>query len=217
MFQAYYFAGSLERRLGELHEMFRRTEVRAILCARGGYGCNYLLPHLDLDLIRANPKVFAGCSDVTMLLTYLCDRTGLVTFHAPMVAGDFSRPGGIDVDAWSAAVSSGKAYPRVFIPDDVQPLLEGEAQGMLYGGCLSLLCTSPATAGQRWYPISCEPVRCRELRDLLPGESAFLQKPYRVAHLAVAVNRAPMTPTLVHAWVGRNGSRDAAPSAAASC
>ena len=140
-----YFAGSLERRLGELHEMFRRTEVRAILCARGGYGCNYLLPHLDLELIRANPKIFAGCSDVTMLLTYLCDRTGLVTFHAPMVAGDFSRPGGIDVDAWSAAVSSGKAYPRAFIRDDVQPLLEGDAEGTLYGGCLSLLCTSLGT------------------------------------------------------------------------
>ncbi len=47
--------------------------MKAILCARGGYGCNYLLPHLDLELIRANPKIFAGCSDVTTLLTYLCD------------------------------------------------------------------------------------------------------------------------------------------------
>ena len=54
--------------------------MRAILCARGGYGCNYLLPHLDLDLIRANPKIFAGCSDVTTLLTYLCDRTGWLPF-----------------------------------------------------------------------------------------------------------------------------------------
>jgi muramoyltetrapeptide carboxypeptidase len=140
-----YFAGSLERRIGELHEMFSRTEVRAILCARGGYGCNYLLPHLDLELIRANPKIFAGCSDVTTLLTYLCDRTGLVTFHAPMVAGDFSRPGGIDVDAWSAAVSSGKPYPRTFSRDEVQPLREGDAEGALYGGCLSLLCASLGT------------------------------------------------------------------------
>ena len=140
-----YFAGSLERRLGELHEMFSRPEVRAILCVRGGYGCNYLLPHLDLELIRANPKIFAGCSDVTTLLTYLCDRTGLVTFHAPMVAGDFSRPGGIDVDAWSAAVSSGKPYSRAFSRDEVQPLMEGDAEGALYGGCLSLLCASLGT------------------------------------------------------------------------
>ncbi len=139
-----YFAGSLERRISELHEMFSRSEVRAIVCARGGYGCNYLLPHLDLELIRANPKIFAGCSDVTTLLTYLCDRAGLVTFHAPMVAGDFSRPDGVDVDAWLAAVSSGKAYPRTFSQDEVQPLVEGNATGILYGGCLSLLCASLA-------------------------------------------------------------------------
>ena len=120
-------------------------EVRAILCARGGYGCNYLLPHLDLELIGANPKIFAGCSDVTTLLTYLCDHAGLVTFHAPMVAGDFSRPDGIDVDAWSAAVSSGKAYPRTFSQAEVQPLVEGSAEGVLYGGCLSLLCASLGT------------------------------------------------------------------------
>jgi muramoyltetrapeptide carboxypeptidase len=140
-----YFAGSQERRIGELHEMFGRTEVRAILCARGGYGCNYLLPHLDLELIRGNPKIFAGCSDVTTLLTYLYDRIGLVTFHAPMVAGDFSRPGGIDVDAWSAVVSSGEPYSRTFSHDEVQPLVEGSAAGTLYGGCLSLLCASLGT------------------------------------------------------------------------
>jgi muramoyltetrapeptide carboxypeptidase len=173
-----YFAGSLERRLGELHEMFKRTEVRAILCARGGYGCTYLLPHLDLELIRANPKIFAGCSDVTMLLTYLCDRTGLVTFHAPMVAGDFSRPGGIDLDAWSAAVSSGKAYPRAFIPDDVQPLLEGDAEGTLYGGCLSLLCTSLGTP----YEIHTE------------GKILFLEdrgeKPYKIDRMLMQLKLA---------------------------
>jgi muramoyltetrapeptide carboxypeptidase len=140
-----YFAGSLERRISELHEMFSRSDVRAIVCARGGYGCNYLLPHLDLELIRANPKVFAGCSDVTSMLTYLCDRAGVVTFHAPMVAGDFSRPDGVDMDAWSAAVSAGNAYPRTFSQDEVQPLVEGSATGILYGGCLSLLCASLGT------------------------------------------------------------------------
>src|ERR1039457_4407076 len=173
-----YFAGSLERRIGELHEMFSRTEVRAILCARGGYGCNYLLPHLDLELIRANPKIFAGCSDVTTLLTYLCDRTGLVTFHAPMVAGDFSRPGGIDVDAWSAAVSSGKPYPRAFSRDEVQPLMEGDAEGTLYGGCLSLLCTLLGTP----YEIHTE------------GKILFLEdrgeKPYQIDRMLMQLKLA---------------------------
>lgn len=141
-----YFGGSLERRTQELHQMFRRPEVKAILCARGGYGCNYLLPHLDLNLIRANPKIFAGCSDVTTLLTYLCDAAGLVTFHAPMVAGDFARDGAVDEASWLAAVSSPREYSRQFGSDEVQVLSPGSADGILYGGCLSLLCASLGTA-----------------------------------------------------------------------
>jgi muramoyltetrapeptide carboxypeptidase len=140
-----YFAGSAQRRLDELHEMFRRSEVKAILCARGGYGCNYLLPHLDLDLVRANPKIFAGCSDVTTLLTYLCDAAGLVTFHGPMVAGNLAHAGGIDEANWLAAVSSGESYRMSFDASDVHPLAVGTADGILYGGCLSLLCASLGT------------------------------------------------------------------------
>ncbi len=140
-----YFAGSAERRLNELHEMFRKSEVRAILCARGGYGCNYLLPHLDLALIRRNPKIFTGCSDVTTLLTYLCDAAELVTFHSPMAAGDFGRPDGVDEDAWFAAVACAKPYERAFDASEVEPLAKGTAEGILYGGCLSLLCASLGT------------------------------------------------------------------------
>jgi muramoyltetrapeptide carboxypeptidase len=140
-----YFAGPVERRVNELHEMFRRKEVRAILCARGGYGCNYLLPRLDLALIRRNGKIFAGCSDVTTLLTYLCDAAGMVTFHSPMAAGDFGRPDGVDEEAWVAAVSSDKEYRRAFDSEEVHSLVIGTAEGMLYGGCLSLLCATLGT------------------------------------------------------------------------
>ena len=140
-----YFAGSIQRRVRELHKMFEYPEVKAILCARGGYGCNYLLPHLNLDLIRAHPKIFAGCSDITTLLTYLCDAAGLVTFHAPMLAGDIARPGGFDEVSWLAAFSSGRACQREFPAEEVEPLAEGVAEGMLYGGCLSLLCASLGT------------------------------------------------------------------------
>jgi len=139
-----YFAGSVERRLHDLHEMFARPEIKAVLCARGGYGCNYLLPHLDLELIRANPKIIAGCSDVTTLLTYLCDAVGLVTFHAPMVAGDFARPEGVDEGSWLAAVSQGECDME-FGAAKVKPLSVGRAEGVLYGGCLSLLCASLGT------------------------------------------------------------------------
>jgi len=139
-----YFAGPLDRRLQEFHEMFARPEVKAVLCARGGYGCNYLLPHLDLDLIRAKPKIFAGCSDVTTLLTYLCDAAQMVTFHAPMVAGDWARPGGLDKKSWLAAVAAGENGLE-FGAEEVTPLVGGTAVGVLYGGCLSLLCASLGT------------------------------------------------------------------------
>jgi muramoyltetrapeptide carboxypeptidase len=140
-----YFGGSVQRRVDEFHAMFARPEVKAILCARGGYGCNYLLPHLDLDIVRANPKIFVGCSDVTTLLTYLSDAAGLVTFHGPMVAGDFARPNGVDEPSWQAAVSSDQTVAREFGEGELKVLRPGTAEGLLYGGCLSLLCASLGT------------------------------------------------------------------------
>ncbi len=80
-----------QRRARELEEMFVRDEVRAIVCARGGYGSNYLLERLDLEKIKAHPKIFVGYSDLTTLLTYFTDSAGLVTFHGPMVAKDFGQ------------------------------------------------------------------------------------------------------------------------------
>lgn len=142
-----YFAGSAQRRLDEFHEMFARRDIKAVFCARGGYGCNYLLPNIDLELVRANPKIFCGCSDVTTLLTYLCDAAGLVTFHGPMLNVDV-RPDGVDEAAWSAALMSGDPYQRDFTADEVQTLVPGAAQGTLYGGCLSLLCASLGTPYQ---------------------------------------------------------------------
>ncbi len=139
-----YFAGSATRRLDEFHEMFARPELKAIFCARGGYGCNYLLPHIDLALVRSNPKIFCGCSDVTTLLTFLCDAAGIVTFHAPMLNIDV-RPDGVDEASWAAALMSGQPYKREFTPDEVHTLAPGAAEGTLYGGCLSLLCASLGT------------------------------------------------------------------------
>ena len=108
----WYFAGSVRRRVDELHRMFADPEVKGIVCFRGGYGCNYLLPHLDLELIRRHPKFFCGCSDVTTLLTYLCDTAGMVVFHGPMLQRD-AQPDGVDEDSWYAA-TSGEPYAHEF-------------------------------------------------------------------------------------------------------
>ena len=141
-----YFAGSVERRARELQEMFARDDVKAILCARGGYGANYLLPRLDLRAIAAKPKIFVGYSDLTSLLTYICDSARVVTFHGPMVAKDFARPDGIDLPSWQAAVEGRANWALDFGADSgVKSLAQGSAQGLLYGGCLSMMAESLGT------------------------------------------------------------------------
>src|SRR5271154_2392556 len=95
-----YFAGSVGRRARELEEMFVRDDIRAIVCARGGYGANYLLQALDLKKIAAHPKIFVGYSDLTSLLTTFTDTNNLVTFHGPMVAKDFAIAGSVDRASW---------------------------------------------------------------------------------------------------------------------
>jgi muramoyltetrapeptide carboxypeptidase len=139
-----YFAGSVERRARELEEMFVRDDVRAIVCARGGYGANYLLKELDLEKIRAHPKIFAGYSDITTLLTYFHDAAGIVTFHGPMAAKDWAHADGVDLASWHAALSSSTGW-NVELNEGVSGLVEGDAEGILYGGCLSILVASLGT------------------------------------------------------------------------
>jgi muramoyltetrapeptide carboxypeptidase len=142
--QDLYFAGSAGRRVHELEEMFIRDDVRAIVCARGGYGANYLLRKLDLAKIQAHPKIFVGYSDITALLTYLADAAGFATFHGPMVAKDWAHDDGVDLASWRAALS-GTAPWDVALGAEVSGLADGEAQAVLYGGCLSLLVASLGT------------------------------------------------------------------------
>src|SRR5437667_3547352 len=75
-----YFAGPVERRARELEQMFLRKDVTAILCARGGYGSNYLLQDLDFQKIAANPKIVVGYSDSTTLLRYVFYPAGVGPF-----------------------------------------------------------------------------------------------------------------------------------------
>jgi muramoyltetrapeptide carboxypeptidase len=144
--QDLYFAGSVQRRVDELEEMFARDEVKAILCARGGYGANYLLEALDLEKIKAHPKIFVGYSDLTALLTYFADAAGLVTFHGPMVAKDWAHEDGVDLASWQAALTGTAAWElNLGASSRVTGLVEGAGEGILYGGCLSILVASLGT------------------------------------------------------------------------
>ena len=139
-----YFAGSVGRRARELEEMFAREDVRAIVCARGGYGSNYLLNALDLKKIAAHPKVFVGYSDLTSLLTCFTDAADFVTFHGPMITKDFAGDDGVDVASWTAALSGATEW-EIGVESGARALVRGEAQGILYGGCLSILVASLGT------------------------------------------------------------------------
>ena len=144
--QDLYFAGSVQRRAHELEEMFAREHVRAIVCARGGYGANYLLEVLDLEKIKSHPKIFVGYSDLTTLLTYLFDVAGLVTFHGPMAAKDWAHEDGVDLASWQAALAGTAAWElNLSAGSGARGLVDGTAEGVLYGGCLSILVASLGT------------------------------------------------------------------------
>lgn len=137
-----YFAGTAERRTQELHEYWRRDDVAAMICVRGGYGSNYLLEKLDYSLIAARPKILLGCSDTTSLLTAISDRTGLVGFHGPMVAKDIAD-GTFDLSSWKSALQGADQWT---VPTTgIEVLRSGRASGRLYGGCLSMLVASLGT------------------------------------------------------------------------
>jgi muramoyltetrapeptide carboxypeptidase len=144
--QDWYFAGSADRRAHELEEMFARDDIRAILCARGGYGANYLLGKLDPSKIVVHPKIFVGYSDITTLLTCFADSAGFVTFHGPMVTKDFASDDGVDLASWQAAMRGLAGWEANPGSDSgAAGLVDGSAEGILYGGCLSLLVASLGT------------------------------------------------------------------------
>lgn len=144
LFQTWpYFAATPEQRLADLHGAFADPDVDAVICIRGGYGSNYLLEGLDLELLRRNPKPFIGYSDHTTIATWMLDQAGVPVLHGPMVAADFSRGDGVDLISFGSALG-GQAY-RLGDESGLRALRPGRARGVLYGGCLSLLAASLGT------------------------------------------------------------------------
>jgi muramoyltetrapeptide carboxypeptidase len=102
---------------------------------------------LNLQKIARHPKIFVGYSDNTTLLTHFVDSTGLLTFHGPMITKDFAHADGVDLISWEAALTGRSEWA---VPSDsgMKPLVEGSAEGVLYGGCLSMLVASLGTPYQ---------------------------------------------------------------------
>ena len=139
-----YFSGTDERRAGELLDMIRDPEVKAIFCARGGYGSGRLISYLEPELLLAHPKIFMGSSDITMLLAFL-NRIGIVGFHGPMVATSI-RMGEEGYDR-SILFRMMKGDSNIQFPTQHTAVLRpGEAEGRLAGGCLSLIVATLGTS-----------------------------------------------------------------------
>jgi muramoyltetrapeptide carboxypeptidase len=136
-----YFAGTTTQRLDDLHAAFIDPQTSMIACLRGGYGSNYLLNKIDLDLIREHPKPFFAYSDFTGIQLHLLDQLGLPAFHGPMVAADFYLDDGVHLLSLQSALA-GKPY-ALGSDEGLRILKHGKAQskiaGVLYGGCLSIL------------------------------------------------------------------------------
>ena len=137
-----YLAGAAESRANDLWQFFRRGDIAAIFCARGGFGSVQVLPHLRSEL-KNYPKIFVGYSDITILLNWLCQSCGMVTFHAPMVAEDIARGLSEAGRAHLWPVLTGMRCDwSVNLEETISP---GQAEGEMIGGCLSLLVTTLGT------------------------------------------------------------------------
>jgi muramoyltetrapeptide carboxypeptidase len=141
-----YLAGSDEERLEDLHAMFLDSEVKAIFCACGGYGTARLAANIDYEIIKANPKILWGYSDITFLHTAIRQETGLITFHGPMLGSDIGKE--------DTHILSKQGFQQLFEPTEVsyterfsplETLVEGVASGELVGGNLSLIVSTLGT------------------------------------------------------------------------
>lgn len=131
-----YLAGADELRLRDLHDLFQDREVKAIICARGGYGSLRLLDRIDFDLIRRHPKILVGYSDMTALLLAVYRRARLVTVHGPMLR-DMTKNQSLNLDFLSNLITSRETATIRF--GGAKVLRKGRAAGTLLGGNLSLI------------------------------------------------------------------------------
>ena len=170
-----YLAGDASARARELLDFFRRRDIAAIFCARGGFGSVRLLQHLSEEL-RKYPKIFVGYSDITVLLNWLRHAGRMVTFHGPMVAMDLARGlnGKSNNHLWG--VLSGEIRDwKIELGEVVRP---GNISAEMMGGCLSMLVTTLGTA----YEIDTD------------GKLLFLEdvgeRPYRIERMLTQLKMA---------------------------
>ena len=136
---------STRRKVAQIHAAFLNKKVNIILAQRGGYSCMKLPPYLDFNLIRSHPKILAGFSDLSALLNVICERSGLITLHSPMVI-NFFPPSRFTIRSFLNAVN-GFPNRNLFEGVPVKVYRSGTVRGRLKGGNLITL---TALIGTEW-------------------------------------------------------------------
>lgn len=180
-------AGTDQQRLDDLHQFFADPNINGIWCARGGYGTPRLLPKIDYKLIRRNPKIFIGYSDITALLNAFWPKSGLVGFHGPVGAStftDYTREqlqrtlfepaASLVIEAPAKQLEKAKANDA-YLPRTIR---RGRAIGQLVGGNLSLLA---AVAGTPYAP---------SIKSKLLFIEDIGEKPYRIDRMLTTLRQA---------------------------
>lgn len=140
-----YLAGSDEARAQDLMDMFLDKEVDMILCIRGGYGCMRILPLLDYNIIKNNPKIFMGFSDITAILNTFSSQCNLITFHGPMTTSNLNDKE--TLKSFLDTISKGYEPYKIYNPGNmpIQCINDGITKGKIVGGNLCLISSTLGT------------------------------------------------------------------------
>ena len=178
-----YFSATDEERAADLNEMFKRDDVQGIMCARGGYGCARILPYLDYDLIRDNPKPFIGFSDVTALHYAIYKNSRLITFHGPVGVSTFSQFSvknfqDVLMNPTFELTLQNSVSDNNYNPYRITIISEGKAEGELIGGNLSIVTSLIGTE----YDI--------DFDGKIIFLEEFLEEPYRIDRMLTQMLQA---------------------------
>lgn len=136
---------TIKQKVDQIHQAFLNKNVDIVLSQRGGYGCIKLLPYINFELIKDNPKIFAGFSDLSVLLNLIYERTKIVTLHSPMLI-NFSTATKFTIKSFLNAIDGFK-NKELFSGVKIKILKHGKTEGVLKGGNLVTL---TSTFGTPW-------------------------------------------------------------------
>ena len=178
-----YFSAADEDRAADLNEMFKRKDIQGIMCARGGYGCARILPHLDYDLIEDNPKALIGFSDVTALQYAIFKNTGLITFHGPVSISTFSSFSNknfrnVLLNPSDELELENSKTGNNYNPYGITVIADGKAEGDLVGGNLSIVVSLIGTE----YDL--------DFSNKIVFLEEFIEEPYRIDRMLTQMIQA---------------------------